>query len=58
MAMVISIIRWVCHDLLLLGSLVSCDESSASLFRGSKLLGWSWRRETDGGPGEAGGACK
>lgn len=31
MAMVISIIRWVCHDLLLLGSLVSCDESSASL---------------------------
>lgn len=32
MAKVISIIRWVCHDLLLLGSLVSSDESSASLF--------------------------
>lgn len=31
MAKVISIIRWVCHDLLLLGSLVSSDESSSSL---------------------------
>lgn len=31
MAKVISIIRWVCHDLLLLGSLVSSDESLASL---------------------------
>lgn len=31
MAEVISIIRWVCHDLLLLGLLVSSDESSASL---------------------------
>lgn len=31
MAKVISIIRWVYHDLLLLGSLVSSDESLSSL---------------------------
>lgn len=31
MAMAISIIRWVCHDPQLLGSLVNFDESSASI---------------------------
>lgn len=31
MVMAISIIRWVCHDPQLLGSLVSFDESSASI---------------------------
>lgn len=29
--MAISIIRWVCHDPQLLGSLVNCDKSSASV---------------------------
>lgn len=31
MVMAISIIRWVCHDPQLLGSLVNFDESSASI---------------------------
>lgn len=52
--MVISIIRWVCHDLLLLGSLVSCDESSASLFVAPNYWDGPGDRRRTGGLGEVG----